>query len=143
MNVNKLQYNNADKAMRKDAADEAHIHSKQPNKPSAGTAGASVIVADSFGSAPEIEYYSNYTKSGVLGDIIYTEQAANAESASMDDIVAVRFNLNSIPEFVDFAFPPNWNTVPQRGMTTLSHDEIRGLIRELAEKFNNTTNEQE
>jgi hypothetical protein len=143
MKVNKLQYNNADKAVRKDAADEAHIHKKHQNKPSVDSVSVSMTTADSLGSAPEIEYYNNYTKSGVLSDIIYAEQATNAELSSVDDMAAARFNLNSIPEFVDFAFPPNWNTVPHRGMTALSHDEIRGLIRELAEKFNNTTNEQE
>jgi hypothetical protein len=94
---------------------------------------------DRFDSTPEIEHYNNYSKNGVL------MSAASAEAVNDSVYDTLISNLNAIPEswgvWHTDSFPPNWNDIPHKGMTALSKDEIKNLMRALAEKFNNTTNE--
>ena len=97
----------------------------------------------------DIEYYNNYSKNGLLGDIASNKQAAQAEPqpAQVAESFVTGFNLNSIPKswgsWSSDSIPPDWNQIPHKGMTTLSKDEIKELMTALADKFNNTTSEQE
>ncbi|SHI22684.1 hypothetical protein SAMN02745823_03625 [Sporobacter termitidis DSM 10068] len=38
---------------------------------------------------------------------------------------------------------PNWNQIPHKGMTTLSQDEIKSLVKDYAVQFENAASEQE
>jgi len=150
MNVSKLIYNGAEKAMHnKSTTNEEHIHSKRDEKQNTDAAGASNAAEDTFGSAPVIEHYNNYSKDGVLGDIKFNQHMCQVTPTidSPTGMVVTSFNLDAIPEnwgsWSSDSIPPDWNQIPHKGMTTLSKDEIKELMTALADKFNNATSEQE
>jgi hypothetical protein len=97
MNVNNLFYNNADKALRKDSADEVHIHKKLPNNPSVGSTDATVNT-DTISRAPEIEHYNNYTKIGLLIDYANETNTGSAEKCEIDTEVFPWWLLKLIKE---------------------------------------------
>jgi hypothetical protein len=106
-------------------------------------------VIDTFSSTPEIEHYNNYSKAGVLFISIDAEQTSQSETTSVTEAYSLveNFNLNSIPEswstwHMD-SLSPDWSKVPHKGMTALSKDEIKELMHDLTDEFNNSTSKLE
>jgi hypothetical protein len=129
LNVTTLTNTYSDKGLKKDldsGTEKAHIHANmQVSKTS--------VAIDSFASSPEVEHYNNYSKNGVIADTF-----------------SARLCLDSIPEtcwahgvWRTNSLSPNWNQIPHRGMTDLSQDEIRSLMRGLVERFYSTNCERE
>ncbi|MCL2200511.1 MAG: hypothetical protein FWB75_00970 [Oscillospiraceae bacterium] len=127
MNVSNLLSNVAEKPVFTGTTDE--LQNKQCSNSSEGTDSGPVKVVDSFGSAPDIDHYNNYSKTGVIAENIAPHQASLSQSPRTS---------KHLPGAV-----PDWTNIPSRGMSALSKDEIRQRVRELGVALANATSDDE
>jgi hypothetical protein len=150
MIIGKTAHNHSDKSIQQESQNEAIVHAKPVNRQNADSVGVQIVYADSLGSTQNIEHYNNYSKDGVLNDIIDSklEPQSVSPAAPESESTEPQFDLRAIPEtrevgWLTQSLRPNWSLIPHRGMTTLSKGEIKEHIKALGEKFRNTSCENE